>query len=606
MHVIPFRVVLAASFGSALFAQAPNTNARAVEDVLPASTYAAMRFGGLGACKQAAQGLPMNPVVQNFLQRVPAEVRGEHLDKQLEFAAQHVQSALQHVGIRPADLRTVLGQPMVLAMGRVSIEGMGPSVALLVEEGNAGDALQRVVEAGLQLLPHATAVATDIGGVAVRTVQIEDGPPVFMASIAGHFVATNSRGYLKEVAGVAAGKQPGLARTTALTDLRGRLPAPALAALFVNLQSVMSAFEPHMPYEADDFAQALGMGRLDSMYAATTASAHGGSDVLHVGMRGSAHGLMKALVAAPADLAFARACSPNTVMFAAGSLDAPAVVDAFHRFALLLPEQVRTEMLDGMAAEFGVALEEIGSSPQQMDTILRAFGNQVGIALALEKGPVPKPELLVRFAVRDGKVVTPLLQKLEAVVTEAQSAFAQEVDAPKLHWQTRKVGEHELRFCSIPVADGKLQLSPCYVLTADALWFASDTAALVRALRQGDNAEQSLFAQPDFTTMATLADGASGVMHLRLFRAAELGWRSLETLVYPQLDAHKDEVGFGSEALPDTEAMVAALGTSTFFYRVDDAGLTVENHGTFSLGAVLAAFGSLGDEVLSLSAGKTH
>ena len=126
------------------------------------------------------------------------------------------------------------------------------------------------------------------------------------------------------------------------------------------------------------------------------------------------------------------------------------------------------------------------------------------------------------------------------------------------------------------------------------------------ALRSGKDAEQSLFAQEDFTKLAALAGGASGVVHLRLFRAAELGWRSLETLVYPQLDAHKDEVGFGSEALPDTETMAAALGTSTFLYRVDDDGLSIENHGTFSLGALLAAFGSLGDEVFSRASGKIY
>ena len=57
--------------------------------------------------------------------------------------------------------------------------------------------------------------------------------------------------------------------------------------------------------------------------------------------------------------------------------------------------------------------------------------------------------------------------------------------------------------------------------------------------------------------------------------------------------------GFGSDALPDTETMAAALGTSTFLYRVDDNGLTIENHGTFALGALLAAFGGLGDDVLS-------
>ena len=102
------------------------------------------------------------------------------------------------------------------------------------------------------------------------------------------------------------------------------------------------------------------------------------------------------------------------------------------------------------------------------------------------------------------------------------------------------------------------------------------------------------------------SQGASGIRHLRLFRAAELGWRTVEQLAYPQLDAHKDEVGFGSDSLPDAETMAKALATSTFVFQVDAAGMTVRSHGTLGFGSLLAALGAAADEVLHRASGKIY
>ena len=72
----------------------------------------------------------------------------------------------------------------------------------------------------------------------------------------------------------------------------------------------------------------------------------------------------------------------------------------------------------------------------------------------------------------------------------------------------------------------------------------------------------SLAAADDFVEMARSADGASGVLHVRAFRGVELGWRTVETMLYPLLDARADEVGFDSQALPDQDQLAAALGTT--------------------------------------------
>ncbi|MCA8976879.1 MAG: hypothetical protein KDC98_19305, partial [Planctomycetes bacterium] len=108
----------------------------------------------------------------------------------------------------------------------------------------------------------------------------------------------------------------------------------------------------------------------------------------------------------------------------------------------------------------------------------------------------------------------------------------------------------------------------------------------------------SLATQPDFTAMRQATAGAFGVLHLRLFRASELGWRAVETMAFPQLDAHQDEIGFGSEALPEGEDLAKALGTSTVAAFVDENGFTLKNHGTLGLGSYLAGVATVLEDVL--------
>lgn len=580
-----------------LAAQALPTVTPSTEALLPASTYAAIRFGGLAACREATSAWPMAAVVQTFLQQVPGEVRAEHLDKEFDQAAVQVQKALQRAGLNPADVKQVLGQPMTLAFGRLSIEGMGPSVALLIETGDKKPAINRVVQCAshhlARLADGGETGQVDIGGQPFHVLNLNEGPPLFAGQVGKWYVASNSRGFVRELLDVASGKAQSLGKSSRVVQLQGQLPAPALVSLFVHAERMFSGIAPHLPYEAEEWSQALGLGHVDAVYAATTANAQGGADVLHFGVGGSERGLMKALVAAPVDLSFAKSCSANTVVFGSGSFDVPAVVDAFHRFAALLPAAARDEMLQELGRELAGELRGIGSSPRELDRLLRAFGTQIDMALALEKGAVPKPELLVRIAVRDASVVTGVLQQLEGLATQHG-----------LEWKTRATDDHTVRFCNVPVPGAGLQLSPCYVLTKDSLWLGSDAAALVRALRQ--DAADSLASQPDFQELAAHGKGASGLLHLRLFRAAEIGWRTVEAMGYPQLDAHRDEIGFGSEALPDGETIAKALGTSTFVYRVDDDGVTVQNRGTFSFGAFLAAFGTCGDELLGRASAKVY
>jgi len=569
------------------------------EALLPVDTYAVARFGGLEAASAASRALPMARLLEDFVRGLPAGTREAHLDEGLAAAAAEVQREIVDAGLQPTDVRALLSRPMALACGRLTVDGMGPSVALLVEVGPHREAIQRCLALLQQMLPFA-GPQPDFGapvwrGTEVRQLLGGEGMPTVYAAQIGprreHLVVTNSRGYLRDMLAVAAGLAPSLASQPVPDKGAGLLPAPALAALFLNTQSLTRMFEPHLPYEARDYADALGFGALDGLYLGSTATAAGGCDAAYLALAGSRAGLFKAMVGQPVDLGLAALCSSSTVAFGATSLDLPATIDAMARLMDLLPAGSGRGLRRQLLREIADQLEPMGMTPAELDQIVRSFGNQIGFALSLEKGPIPKPELLLRVVVREAAQVANLLPQLESM---AEMALGVE-------WKSRQLDGLEIRYCHVPIGDN-LQLSPCYVLRSGDLLFGSDVQGLVRALRQSQRPGDGLMAQPDFAVLHEEAVGASGVLHLRWFRAADLGWRAVEQFLFPWIDQHSEELGFGSEALPEAEAMAAALGTSTVGFRVDDQGLLVRGRGTLTFGSLLAGALTLADLVLERAA----
>lgn len=214
------------------------------------------------------------------------------------------------------------------------------------------------------------------------------------------------------------------------------------------------------------------------------------------------------------------------------------------------------------------------------------------MALSLANDGLPKPELLMRLTLRDGGTVARLLQRLERATGENG-----------LEWRTRTVDGIDVRYCQLPLGDSPLQLTPCYARVGDTLWLGSEVAVLVRALRPTEGHE-GLDQQDDAPALLAQAGDANGVLHVRTGHLAAMLWPLLETWVIPQLDAQRDELGFGSEVLPDEELVQAALGTSTTVLRVDAHGFTVEQHGPTRFGQQMAALGFVVDELLARAAAK--
>jgi hypothetical protein len=577
------RLAVACSFGLALSAQSRPSAPRPVEDVLPPSTYAAACSAGLAAHVEAANGSSLAPLVRQLLEQLPSELRERFVEKELTRLADQVQADLQRDGWRPADLRALLARPMALAIGRLTIEGMGPSVALVVDEGDAGPALRRVRDLVLRQLPGRDRQVDEvrIGDHTAQVSRAPEQPPLFTASIGGYFVATNSRPYLRELAEVLAGA-PAWTKTSRLGALRAELGERPLVSAFVDARQLTSWLQPMLPYETAAYADVLGLGAIDAIYAATTTS----SDHVHIGLGGSARGLCKAAWSQPVDLSFVGACSPNTVFLAAGSLDLGALFPATRKLIDLLPSPAGEELQRELVGAFRSA----GTNARHVENVLAALGTQVAMALSLEKGPVPKPELLLRVAVRDAERLLPMLRHVEEAVAQRG-----------LEWKTRELDAHRIRYVQVPFAEANLQLSPCYVLHDGALWISSDTAALVRMLRQ---TEAELAQAADMQQLAVHAAKASGVVHVRSARAVELGWRSLAGLLSAQLNEHRDELGVGSEVVPDGEQVAAALATTTMTWRVDERGVTLANHGPLRLGTLWTGIAALVDEVLQRASGR--
>ena len=98
-------------------------------------------------------------------------------------------------GLNPADIRAFASQPMTMAIGRLSIEGMGPSLCLVIEEGNQRQAINRCVRSFLGIIRRMGAEVAvnriELAGKPFYQASI-DGVPVFAGSINGNYCISNS------------------------------------------------------------------------------------------------------------------------------------------------------------------------------------------------------------------------------------------------------------------------------------------------------------------------------------------------------------------------------------------------------------------------------
>lgn len=570
-----------------------------VEDLLPASSYASIRFAGLANAAHAADHLAAADLVRDLLKNLPVGMVEGQIDAHLDAAAAQLGEHLRQVDISPSALRALLSRPMALGVGRLTIDGMGPSVALLVDCREGREEVHAMAKAVQRLLrQHAPGLKidkVDVAGAPLYHVAFAapETPQFYAGDLGDCYVLSNSVGYLGEIAAVMAGKQPSLAQSSMLGGARGRLGAPALLSLFVNTGPVLAMVGPHLPYEMAALGDALGVSNLDGLFAGAAVGHGGGAEVLQLGLSGNPHGALKAAFSGAANFDAAKWCGGDAVAFATGSLDVPAAIAAFHKLFDALPLRAGEQAKRDLGRDLSRGLRQLGMTPAELEQLLAAFGRHVSLAVDLASGQLPLPQPLLFVEVADRDKVAGLLDRLKEAGSQRLG----------LEWRTRESGDDVIHFCDVQ-PDDSIRLTPCYAFADGMLVVGAHLQSLQKALEQRRQAETSLFAQPDFATAMQHADGVSGFMHLRWFRAAELTWRTVETQLGAMIDAHADEIGFGSEVLPELETVKQALGTCTTTVRVDGHGVTLENRDKFGFSCMLAGALRAADEVLARACGR--
>ncbi|GAB4161095.1 MAG: hypothetical protein Fur0037_27830 [Planctomycetota bacterium] len=588
MNPRPFLAFLLAS--ASLMAQAP-------EDMLPASSYGYLSFAGTGAAARAAREMPARDLVRSVLDALPEDVRQGVVEARLEQAADVVERGLRELGVGPATLRSLLQRPMAIGVGRLTLGGMGLSVALLIDCKEHGDDVEAMAGALFDLAKRRVRdlAAEDVEFAGARLCAIKrTGEPMFdllAGRIGDYWVLTNSRGYLREIADVMSGAKHGITRVPSVSESRGR--SPALASCFLNTGPSLSVLEPHLPYEAAAVGEALGLSGLDGVYAELSASSSGGRQLLHFGLAGNPEGLLKTAFRGPLTFEAAKWCSPKAACFATASMDLAAIEPAFEAFSEALPLWMRSR-LNAAWRGAGRGLRRSGIDRAELERLFGALGPRVSLAVDLAPLPIPIPEPLLFVEVRDWEVVKPWLDRLEDSVARAAGS----------EWRVREANGASIRYCEVR-PEGGIRLAPCYVHRDGMLVISSQVQNLLSALgRHADPSGGSLFTEPDFAAAVQANPHANAFAHLRWFQAAEIGWRFVETNAGRILDAKADEIGFGSEVLPDRDTVAKALGACTIAARINRSGVTLVSTGSLGAASWLAACCACIDEILARAAGR--
>lgn len=578
------------------FAPAQQT---AVQDSLPDSTLMMAAFGGLERCTGAVRDHATANLVQELLKLVPPELLESQLGSKLDEAADGIREGLAQGSLSPTVIRNVLQRPMAIGMGRLTIRGMGPSIALVIEEGNAGADLDKLVDDVIasRALPARLGKAT-AAGVECRTIEGEDMPTIYIAREQGRWILTNSEGYLAEILATCRGKQASLLQGTSLGASRARLQGTPLVEVFANSKPLLPMLAPMMPYEAAAIGEAIGIESVGGLYLAAAQAGDGTVETIDVQLPGSSGGILKAALAGAADLEAAAFCSKDTIAFGALRLDIPAVTAAFDRLLLQLPREAAREMRRDVARDFGRGFREAGLSTEEVEKLLSAIDGTLSFGVTIGTGSLPIPDVVLLGKVRDEATVTQWLDRLRTAVGNETG----------IAWKTRQHGDRTLHYCTVqPGGDGPaISLSPTFVLADGYLVAGSQTRSVIEALQQRESRDDSLLGEADFQAAMKQDRGAMGFLHLRPGRAIETNWRLIETWVLPQIDAQEDQLGFSSKDLPEPEDFSKGLGTMTLSATCDEAGLRLRMRGNVGLGGMAASFFAVVDEVLQRASAKVY
>ncbi len=554
-------------------------------------------FAGLERCSEVVKGHAAASLVKSFLDGLPQDVRDERVNAMLDQAAAQLRAGFAQSPLSLAAVRALAQRPMALGIGRFSIQGMGPSIALIVDAGTAGAEIDAVIDQLIEARPLPTRVKTGTrAGIACRLVEGDQMPTLIATHDNGVFVLTNSEGYLREIISTRRGDKPSIAAGAVLGAQRARLLEAPLVEVFANVAPLLPMLEPLLPYEASDFGRALGVESVGGAYFAAGPSGLGTVETVDVALLGAEDGLLKAALSGQVDFGAARFFGKDTLAFAALRIDANAAVTAFDRFCDQLPREQARDARRDAARDFLRGFRMAGFEDHEVTGLLQAIDGSVAVGVQLDDSTAGIPEGLAVAKLRDAAVVSKQLARMRELMGEQGAA-----------WKLRQNGNVDVYDCSAPIAGaGGPQLSPSYAIVDGYLLVGSSTRAVVSALKVFAESAETLASEADYVAAALADEGAMAFVHLRPGRMCETQWKLVETWILPQIDANEMEIGFSSEDLPESEAIAKALGTITISLTCDAQGLRLRTRGNVGLGGAAASFLALVDEVLQRAIRKAN
>ncbi len=561
--------------------------------LFPASSYAVVEFAGLEACRSAAAGIDVWGFADQLAEKVAGRSAAELVRNEV---LPEVRRGLAQAGFRPEELAQLLGGRVALGVGRVSFfddEPM-PSFALAIDaSGGRAELAERAMLVFRRLMeseaPDPVTERREISGFAIDVVRSgSHNGAIGTARVGDWAVLASSPDYLAAICRTVAGAQPSMAQVAELGAARQERGEGALLDLFVNVGPFWDALGLALPYEADPILGALGVQRLDGLYAAFGVGEGRGQDRIHAAVTHDENGLVAALLPrGGASTRLASFCPPDVLWMSSMGLQPRDVHAGFERLLESLPNEARREVHREVFVELARELEREGFDPVYLTELLEKVGPSISFAVSMPRIQVGVPQIPTGYA---------LIECEEP----SQVAGLLVILLEKTGVEVKTVGFEGTQIHYFRVPEAGVPLAPALMPIEGGVLISTDLRSLKTAFRRSaDAADPSLADDAEFQAFATARQAASGFDLLRLQRNVAAAYEAFKPLLEGWVEREGGpEFGLEVDDLPTGAELEGMLSDVVVALSRDERGVTLEVESPITLGSALAVVGDLADRVL--------
>ncbi len=558
------------ALSSALAAQ----STRDPGSVLPASSWAVARFGGLAACQKAGEQAGSIRLSRMLLDRGLQKWIEGRLGRQAVDPVLMLRDQIEALGLDRNNLREVLQGPMALGVGRPVYFGKAalPSLVLAIDVGGREAAAEKfVADVARELAQRVRGVTGQERQIAGRKALVlsherASGSISFVRND-GLLLVSNSPMYLAECLATGTGQD------RAFWQRGGAdVAAKPLLAVHLNVQPFVGWLGGLVPYEFDALGAAVGISAVQGLSLTLDVNGPCGQDVLRLACAGNQQGLLPAAFAG--DTRAAVGWMPDDV---AGVLafrcDSQAIQQAIPRVLEALPQEARRELEREWQRETGREMQRAGIDGAAIRGLALNLGPELAFAATAPGGKSPLPRVFVAARVRDGAAVTQAIKELTA--------------AAHLEWSPLEFQGKTIHHTKIAAGDA-MRIAPAFAVVDGWLVAASDVLGVKSMLTRGSKPEGDL---------ARSTPRGAAVMTMRLPVLAQVYADLVLGLAEQQLAQHP-ELGLEAQVLPGKDELMPLLGDVKLALQVDADGVTLAGEHPLSLAEIVAGLGIVLEEAV--------